>query len=152
MSRRTLLLPAISLAVFGFAPHVKSAVEQADPWPQAELLAPADLVSQLQAPERPVVVSVAFPFLYRQKHIVHAQFAGPASKPEGIEALERSVAGVPKDAEIVIYCGCCPMEKCPNIRPAYTKLKQLGYSKIRVLDLPTNFHTDWAAKGYPVEP
>jgi hypothetical protein len=152
MSRRTLLLPAISVAAFWFAPHVKSAVEHAEPWVKAELLAPADLVSQLQAPERPVVVSVAFPFLYRQKHIVHAQFAGPTSKPEGIEALERSVASVPKDAEIVIYCGCCPMDKCPNIRPAYTTLKQLGYSKIRVLDLPTNFHTDWAAKGYPVEP
>jgi thiosulfate/3-mercaptopyruvate sulfurtransferase len=152
MSRCTLLLPVISLAIFCFAPVVKSAVEQADPWSQAELLAPADLVSQLQAPERPVVISVAFPFLYRQKHIVHAQFAGPTSKPEGIEALKRSVAGVPNDAEIVIYCGCCPMVKCPNIRPAYTTLRQLGYSKVRVLDLPTDFHTDWTAKGYPVEP
>jgi thiosulfate/3-mercaptopyruvate sulfurtransferase len=152
MGRRTLILLAISLAGFCLTPAVKSAAEQADPWSQAELLPPADLVSQLQAPERPVVISVAFPFLYRQKHIVHAQFAGPTSKPEGIEALKQAVTHVPKDAEIVIYCGCCPMVKCPNVRPAYTTLKQLGYSKVRVLDLTTDFHTDWTAKGYPVEP
>jgi hypothetical protein len=43
------------------------------------------------------------------------------------------------------------MEKCPNLRPAYQALKKLGFTQIRVLDLPTNFHTDWAEKGYPVE-
>jgi hypothetical protein len=43
------------------------------------------------------------------------------------------------------------MEKCPNIRPAYQTLKELGFSHVRVLNLHTNFHVDWSAKGYPVE-
>jgi thiosulfate/3-mercaptopyruvate sulfurtransferase len=152
MSRRTLLFLSICLVGYSLSPFIERAAEQTDPWSKSELLAPADLVSQLQNTNRPVVISVAFPFLYRQKHIIHAQFAGPTSKPEGIDALKQSVANVPKHAEIVIYCGCCPMVKCPNIRPAYSALKQLGYSKIRVLDLATDFHTDWTAKGYPVEP
>lgn len=152
MSRRTVLFLSICLAGYIFSPLIERAAEQTDPWSKGELLTPADLVSQLQNTDRPVVISVAFPFLYRQKHIVHARFAGPTSKPVGIDALKQSVANVPKHAEIVIYCGCCPMVKCPNVRPAYSALKQLGYSNIRVLDVPTDFHTDWTAKGYPVEP
>ena len=152
MNRRTLVSILMSLAACYGAHAATAGPEQADPWLQNELLAPADLAKRAEGANRPVVISVAFPFLYRQKHIVHAQFAGPGSKPEGIEALKQAVATVPKDAEIVIYCGCCPMVKCPNIRPAYQALKQLGYSKIRVLDIPTNFHTDWTAKGYPTRP
>jgi hypothetical protein len=52
----------------------------------------------------------------------------------------------------VIYCGCCPMLKCPNIRPAYSTLKELGFTHIRVLSLPTNLHTDWVSKDYPSDP
>jgi hypothetical protein len=61
------------------------------------------------------------------------------------------VADLPKDADIVVYCGCCPMVKCPNIRPAYRTLKELGFTHIRVLDVPTNMHDDWYAKNYPSE-
>jgi hypothetical protein len=77
--------------------------------------------------------------------------AGPANKPEGITALRAAVKTLPHNSEIVIYCGCCPMKDCPNIRPAYRALKEMGFNHLRVLNLPTNFHTDWAAKGYPVE-
>jgi hypothetical protein len=94
---------------------------------------------------------VAFPVLYRQKHIIHADFAGPGSKPEGLEALKTAVASTAKDSEIVLYCGCCPIVRCPNIRPAYKTLKDAGFTKVRVLNIPENFHTDWVAKGYPVE-
>ena len=97
------------------------------------------------------IICVTFPFLYKQKHIPHAQFAGPAEKPEGMAELRSVVRSLPKNALIVIYCGCCPMDKCPNIRPAYRALKELGFKHIRVLDLPTNFHTDWTTKGYSVE-
>ncbi|MBV9772192.1 MAG: rhodanese-like domain-containing protein, partial [Bryobacterales bacterium] len=89
--------------------------------------------------------------LYRGKHIVHAINAGPTSKPEGIEALKKAVARLPKDADLVIYCGCCPMVKCPNIRPAYRTLQGLGFTHLRVLSLPTNLHTDWVSKDYPSE-
>ena len=94
---------------------------------------------------------MAFPVLYRAKHIQHAIFAGPGSKPEGIEELKKAVANLPKDSDIVVYCGCCPMERCPNLRPAYRTLKELGFNHVRVLEIPTNMHTDWYSKNYPSE-
>jgi thiosulfate/3-mercaptopyruvate sulfurtransferase len=122
-----------------------------DPWAPGELLRPAELAGAIQSGKAPIVVSVAFPILYRGKHIVHAINGGPGSKPEGIEALKNAVAKLPKEADIVIYCGCCPMLKCPNIRPAYRTLKDLGFTHIRILSLPTNLHTDWVSKDYPSE-
>jgi thiosulfate/3-mercaptopyruvate sulfurtransferase len=122
-----------------------------DPWASGELLQPAELAKAMQSGKAPVVLSVAFPVLYHGKHIVHAINSGPTSKPEGIEALKNAVAKLPKDADLVIYCGCCPMGKCPNIRPAYRTLKELGFTHVRVLSLPTNLHTDWVSKDYPSE-
>jgi hypothetical protein len=122
-----------------------------DPWASGELLQPADLARAIHSGKAPIVLSVAFPVLYRGKHIVHAVNAGPTSKPEGIEALKNAVAKLPKNADLVIYCGCCPMLKCPNIRPAYRTLKELGFIHIRVLNLPTNLHTDWVGKDDPSE-
>jgi thiosulfate/3-mercaptopyruvate sulfurtransferase len=125
--------------------------DTADPWPKTAVIEPAALAQILEAGHPPAVISVAFPTLYRAKHIVHAVDAGPTSKPEGIEALKKAVANLQKDADIVIYCGCCPMEKCPNVRPAYRTLKELGFMHVRVLDIATNMHTDWYSKDYPSE-
>jgi len=125
--------------------------DTADPWPKSSLLEPVAFAQELHTGKQPIVISVAFPVLYHANHIVHAIDAGPGSKPEGIEALKKAVANVPRDADIVVYCGCCPMVKCPNIRPAYRTLKELGFTHIRVLSIPTNMHDDWYTKGYPSE-
>ena len=112
---------------------------------------PGELASLLKSGHpAPTVICTAFPVLYRQRHILHAKLAGPGSKPEGIEELRKLVAGLPKNTDLVLYCGCCPMDRCPNIRPAYQALKDLGFTHIRVLSMPTNFHTDWIIlKGLP---
>ena len=116
------------------------------------LIEPADLAKTLEsAARKPTVICVAFPVLYRSKHITGALYAGPGNKPEGIEALKKAVAGMPKDADIVLYCGCCPMERCPNIRPAYQALKDASFTRVRVLRIPTNMSTDWYTQGYPSE-
>jgi len=124
----------------------------ADPWPTGDILEPAALVPELAKAQPPLVISVAFPVLYRNKHIVHAMDAGAASKPEGIAALKELVAATPKNSDIVIYCGCCPMDKCPNVRPAYSLLKSMGFEHVRVLHIPTNMSADWYSHGYPSEP
>ena len=123
-----------------------------EPWDRTAVLEPAALAAILHGDKPPVILSVAFPVLYRSKHIVHALAAGPGSKPEGIDALKKAVADLSKDADIVIYCGCCPMVKCPNVRPAYRTLKEMGFTRIRVLNIPTNMHDDWYSKDYPSEP
>ena len=124
--------------------------DASDPWTKSEVLEPSVLASQMKD-GKPTILCVAFPNLYKLKHISHAGFAGPGSKAEGIDMLKKAVANLPKDADLVIYCGCCPMVKCPNIRPAYRTLKELGFTHVRVLDIPTNMHTDWYSKNYPTE-
>ena len=154
MTRRTLLAAAF-LVGGTLLPRLFAKGSPAGPWSKDELMEPEALARILAASgsrPAPTIISVAFPFLYRQRRIPNARFAGPASKPEGIAALKTMVSQLPKETSIVIYCGCCPMVRCPNIRPAYQALKDLGYGNIHVLNLPTNFHTDWTAKGYPVEP
>jgi hypothetical protein len=125
--------------------------DAADPWPKSQLVEAAAVAQEIQSGRAPVVLCVAFPVLYRSKHILHAIDAGPGAKPEGIEALKKASARLPKDADIVIYCGCCPMVKCPNIRPAYRTLMEMGFTHVRVLNVPTNMHTDWYSKNYPSE-
>ncbi len=143
---------SIRVALFVLTSALCFSQSSGDPWPSSSLLEPAVLAKSLQSPKPPTVIAVAFPVLYNSKHIVHALFAGPGSKPEGIDALKKAVATLPKDAALVIYCGCCPMDKCPNIRPACRTLKEMGFTHIRVLDIPTNMHTDWFSKDYPSEP
>ena len=95
---------------------------------------------------------VGFPTLYRNgAHVSGAILAGPCSKAEGLEALKKAVAELPRDKELFIYCGCCPFVKCPNIRPAYSALHEIGFTNVRVVMIETNLHTDWIEKGYPSE-
>jgi thiosulfate/3-mercaptopyruvate sulfurtransferase len=101
--------------------------------------------------KNPLILQVGFQALYKGARIPGAQYAGPGNSAEGLANLEKSVAGVAKDREVLLYCGCCPWEKCPNIRPAYKKLQELGFTKITVLKVPTNLHTDWVEKGLPVD-
>jgi len=54
------------------------------------------------------------------------------------------------DADIVLYCGCCAMDTCPSLRPAYRKLRE-GLRTCTRAELPTNMHEDWFSKGYPSE-
>jgi rhodanese-related sulfurtransferase len=61
------------------------------------------------------------------------------------------VEKLPHDREIVIYCGCCPWDKCPNVKPAMELLKSLGFTHVKAMQLPTSFKADWIDQGYPVE-
>ncbi len=121
--------------------------------PAAEFIDPPVLAARLasaRAP-KPKILYIGFGVLYRNKHIPGAVFAGPAAKPEGLELLRKTVANLPHSSEIILYCGCCPWDHCPNVQPAVRLMKELGFTDTKVLVIPTNFHTDWIAKGYPVE-
>jgi thiosulfate/3-mercaptopyruvate sulfurtransferase len=125
-----------------------------DPWTVSETVTPSDLAKERGDPnpaDRPVVACVGFRFLYDGGHVPGASFHGPASKNEGLADLKAWAQSLPKSSNVVLYCGCCPLVRCPNLRPAFTALHDVGFARLRVLLLPTNFGTDWAAKGYPVE-
>lgn len=127
--------------------------KSADPWPTSRAMQPADLARELtgKSSSLPTVVFIGFRSLYVGGHIPGASFHGTASTKEGLAELKTWADTLPRSTDLIIYCGCCPMNKCPNIRPAYTTLSNMGFKKPRVLVIPTNFATDWADKGYPME-
>jgi hypothetical protein len=147
-TRRGFQISALSLALTMAAPLEA----QNDPWTPEDLLTPKQVADMLARHHPKLkIVYVGFPMLYRAAHIPGAIPAGPASKPDGLEKLTAAVRAFPADSEVVLYCGCCPLKQCPNIRPAYQQLHGMKSSNLRVLVIETNLHTDWIQKGYPVE-
>jgi len=113
-----------------------------------DLIQPEQTVKELHSA---LVIHVGFPVLYRSVHIPGSVYAGPGSKEEGLTDLRKAVAGQPKTREIILYCGCCPFDKCPNIRPAFATLRELGFTNVKAMMIPTNLKTDWIDKGYPTD-
>ncbi|HEV3418765.1 MAG TPA: hypothetical protein VG075_00550 [Candidatus Acidoferrum sp.] len=123
-----------------------------DPWTKAQTVQPADLAKELgNSKTAPTVVFVGFRRLYSAGHIKGAQYHGTAGSEEGLKELTAWAAGLPRSTNLVIYCGCCPLERCPNIRPAFKALERLGFTNLRVLLIPQDFATDWAGKGFPYD-
>ncbi|MCC6860958.1 MAG: rhodanese-like domain-containing protein [Bryobacterales bacterium] len=123
----------------------------AEAWKESDLLQPAQLAARLkEAGAKPLLIEISFPVLYRARHIPGAVFAGPTARPQGLELLRKAVANQPKDSEIVLYCGCCPFDKCPNVRPAFEAMRALGFGRVKVLFIPVNLVKDWVEKGYPI--
>ena len=121
--------------------------------PEAKWLKPEALLhlQQIKGAEKPLVLQVGSRMLFNQAHIPGSEYIGPGSQPAGIQQLQNRVSALLRKKLIVLYCGCCPLNHCPNLGPAYAKLSEMGFTNVKVLYLPYNFGTDWADKGYPVE-
>jgi len=122
--------------------------------PTDRLMQPADLPPLLapsNAEKAPVVLQVGSRIFYTEAHIHGSIYAGAGSQPSGLAMLEKAVAAFPKDKFIVLYCGCCPWNRCPNIAPAFDRLRTLGYTNVKVLYIPNNFGDDWVSKGHPTD-
>ena len=117
------------------------------------LMAPSLLATRLdEIKSGKVVVLYTGPeILFGRGHVPGARSVGEAGTKEGIAAIEAAISATPKETEIVLYCGCCPIRSCPNIRPASAALRRLKRNNAFWLDLPTRFATDWTEKGYAVE-
>jgi 3-mercaptopyruvate sulfurtransferase SseA len=120
--------------------------------PQNQLVQPADLNRELQAnPHDLLILQVGSRVLFEESHIPGSEYAGPGSRPAGLDAIRKRVASLPRTQSIVIYCGCCPWDKCPNMAPAWQLLQQMGFTHVRALYIANNFGADWVAEGYRAE-
>jgi thiosulfate/3-mercaptopyruvate sulfurtransferase len=147
---KTLALLFVSIALLAQQPN-GAAINP--PWNSAEVIHAADLsriVADKKA-EQPSIFQVGFETMFKTQHVPGSVYAGPGRSDAGIELLKHAVAGVPKDRTIVLYCGCCPWDHCPNMKPAYKVLHDLGYAHIKVVEIPASFQIDWIDNGFPVE-
>jgi hypothetical protein len=120
--------------------------------PQSQLIQPEELVKILQSGKaKPLVLNVGPHMIYAQSHIRGAEYIGPTSDPDDLGRLRARVEPLPRSAFIVVYCGCCPWTRCPNINPAITELRRIGFKNAKALYIANNFGSDWVEKGYPVD-
>jgi thiosulfate/3-mercaptopyruvate sulfurtransferase len=118
----------------------------------ATLLEPNQVAEMLSnAKDKPPILQVGFDFLYNSAHIPGALYLGPGRTAAGREALAKWAENVPRNKTLLIYCGCCPWDKCPNIRPAYLTLHEMGFTQVRVIHIGQDFAKDWVDKGFPIE-
>ena len=143
MKRTVLVVFLLCLAVLK--------VVAADATDAAQQVTPEELAKQLQSGNAPLILNVGPRVLYDQAHIRGAEYVGAASSEEGRAKLREYVKTFPKDKAIVLYCGCCPWEHCPNIRPALAEVQKLGFTNVKALFVAHNIGADWVEKGYPVD-
>ena len=122
-----------------------------NPWKDDQVIAIADLAKWISVKQGPVVLQVGVSALYDAAHVPGSVYAGPADEAAGLDKLKAKAASLARTRDVVIYCGCCPMKVCPNLKPAFSLLQGMGFKKIKVLDIPHDFTGDWVNKGLPVE-
>lgn len=144
------LMVLLPLANAQFQPSASSA--SAVSIPLGSILQPLQLNQMLQMPskEPPLILQVGSHLLFSEAHIPGSEYAGPGSQPAGLDMLRMRVNSLPKNKLIVLYCGCCPWNRCPNVGPAYHLLQSMGFTNVKVLYMASNFGDDWVAKGYSV--
>lgn len=122
--------------------------KQAEPWRQDQLMEPKDLASIINdnsVKVKPIIINIG-----PAGSIKGAVDIGPAHEKESFDKLKEFLSKQKKDAPIVIYCGCCPFEHCPNVRPAFKLLNDMKFTNQKLLNLSHNLKTDWINNGYPM--
>jgi thiosulfate/3-mercaptopyruvate sulfurtransferase len=145
-----LLIPACSKAQKNPEANEKTIIKNSDPWQPGEVITPAGLNELLKNKNNLLIIQVGFKILFDQDHIPGAVFTGPASLSGGINTLKNTLKNVNRDKNIILYCGCCKWNDCPNIRPAFETVSKMGFKNVKVLYLADTFVKDWEQKGYPV--
>jgi hypothetical protein len=125
---------------------IVSFAQPSDPWTKDQIMEPAALAAIIKdtTARQPTIICVGPGAIIR-----HSIDAGPARDNANLQKLRQQLEKLPKDATVVIYCGCCPFDRCPNIRPAFRLLKEMKFTHARLLNLATNIKVDWIDKGYP---
>lgn len=117
--------------------------------PLSARMQPAELAAMIRSGKAPVILQVGFTTLYQEAHIQASIHAGPAVADNGMAMLRKEAEHLDRHKLLVIYCGCCPWPKCPNIRVAFDALRKMGFTDVKAVYIPHNFGTDWVEHGYP---
>ena len=148
---QTINIAVATIAAVSVTIAAASFTQKASTIAASHLINPEDLVKILQSPtaEKPLLIHVGFHVLYVQGHIPGSEYIGPANDAAALEKLRKRVASLPRNNFIVLYCGCCPWDHCPNLKPADDALRALGFTNVKALYIADNIATNWRDKGYP---
>ena len=135
-------IPLLAVAAISFA-----FLQSSEPWTPAQLLEPSQLAKTINDPKakQPLIYSIGPGAV-----IKNSEDIGPTQQAENLQKLRAELNKLPKDASLVIYCGCCPFDKCPNIRPAFSLLNEMRFTNHKLLNIRQNIKTNWIDPGYPM--
>lgn len=117
-------------------------------YPKDILIEPADLAKILKDPnaKQPVIINMG-----STPMIKNAVSGGMGYSDEAMKELKRIAPGLDKNSMVVVYCGCCKLGNCPNVKLPYEYLKSLGFKNVKILNMETDIQADWIGKGYPMK-
>lgn len=147
---KKIIIGVLSLVVFAivaFSFKNVSIQKENNPWTENQLMPPAELAKIINESNNKNM------YLYSigpSGLIKTALEIGDGKDEKNIAKLKNEVSSLSKDANIVVYCGCCPFEHCPNIRPVFNLLNEMKFTNHKLLNLPQNLKVDWIDKGYPM--
>lgn len=122
-----------------------SSAQNPENWTSKQLMEPSELATTLKEnKDVPIIFSVG-----PEAMIPNSVNIGMVKDKDNLAKFKEQISKLPKSANILIYCGCCPFEHCPDVRPAIALLQSMQFTNYHLLDLPHNIKTDWIAKGYP---
>ena len=113
-------------------------------WTAKQIIQPSELAPVLKTKNAPVIFSVG-----PAATIPGSIEIGMVKDKANLDKFKKQLSALPKQTKIVVYCGCCPYEHCPNVRPAIAILEEMKFTNYKLLDLPHNIKTDWIDKGFP---
>jgi rhodanese-related sulfurtransferase len=140
--KKVFLYLIVALVAFTFS---QCKAQKPENWTKDQLMEPAVLANAIKSNKNIPIIYCVGPGVV----IPHSINIGMTEDKNNLKKFESSVSQLPRNTNIVIYCGCCPFAKCPNVRPAIASLKEMKFTNYHLLNLPNNIKTDWIARGYP---
>ncbi len=116
------------------------------PWAGDQIMEPAELSAKIEEGE---VGNMKIYSVGPSALITSSVEIGDMQYAESQDRFREELSKLDKDEEIVVYCGCCPFTSCPNFKPAYKVLNEMGFTNFKLLNLKQNLKTDWIDKNYP---
>ena len=109
-AKTTRLLNTLAAAIL-FSSISRALPQSDEPWTDKQLKDPAALAATLadaKAPQ-PVIFNIG-----PVQQIKGAIAIGPVKAQANLDKLKQQLAKLPKDKEVIIYCGCCPLQPLPE--------------------------------------
>ena len=144
----SLLLTGILVLLYSFYSGYRTRTDP-EPWKDSQLISPAALEQRLtdKTVAAPLVLSIGPGAVIKGSEDI-----GAAHEDSNIAKFRQRLSSLPRNKELIIYCGCCPFVHCPNIRPAFAVLNEMKFTNARLLNIEHNIKTDWISKGYQTNP
>lgn len=140
-------ISASSISLAQTTLNTNQTLDKKDNWTQKDLMEPSTLAAIISNPKAKQAQIFNIGVVDDIKGAINM---GGVSEKENLGRFKIILSKLPKSTFLVVYCGCCPFERCPNIRPAVNLLKTMGFTNAKLLNLPTNLQQNWISKGFPI--